>query len=168
MSQFQSQSIPQDKFLRMAVNLLHKSFVESARTDAKNAYREIADGKAVHLTTVRMEDGSTSRFNLRFDHSEYQGKLNYGAFRASLATLIGNLSQALQDQREINVFSGNEETNSMIFGVTAVTVEEETPNVMVLGTELGNRAGEVMLSLMYLDPSQFVEQTPGDPAGEIA
>ena len=165
MSQFQTQSIPQDKFLRMAVNLLHKTFVESARTDAKNAFREIADGRAAHLTTVRMEDGSTSRFNLRFDHSEYRGKLNYGAFRASLATLIGNISQALQDEREINVFNANADPNTMIFGVTAVTVEEDTPNVMVLGAELGNRAGESTLSLLYLDPSQFVEQTPEDATG---
>jgi hypothetical protein len=168
MPQFQTQSIPQDKFLRMAMNLLHKSFVESARTDAKNAYREIADGKAVHLTTVRMEDGSTSRFNLKFDHTEFRGKLNYGAFRASLATLIGNVSQALQDEREINVFNADEDPNTMIFGVTAVTLEEETPNVMVLGVELGNSAGEAMLSLMYLDPSQFVEQSAGDSAGETA
>jgi hypothetical protein len=112
-----------------------------------------------------MEDDSTSRFNLRFDHSEYRGKLNYGAFRASLATLIGNISQALQDEREINVFNANEDPNTMIFGVTAVTLEEDTPNVMVLGAELGNRAGESTLSLSYLDPSQFVEQTPEDATG---
>ena len=46
----------------------------------------------------------------------------------------------------------------MIFGVTAVTLEDDTPNVMVMGAELGGKPGEAMLSLMYLDPSQFMAQ----------
>ncbi|NCF18671.1 MAG: hypothetical protein GWP63_10540 [Haliea sp.] len=169
MSQYQTQSIPQEKFLLMAVNLLHKAFVEAPRTDAKNIYREISEGKAVHLTTVRMEDGSTSRFNLKLDHSEYRGKLNYGAFRASLATLIGNVTQALKDEREINVFNAQEDPGTMMFGITAVTLEDDTPNVMVLGAELGGGAGQAMLSLMYLDPSQFVDQAPesSGPPGTV-
>ena len=158
MSQYHSQSMPQEKFLLVAANLLHKAFVEASRTDAKNTYRQIAEGSPVHLTTVRMEDGSTSRFGLRLDHSEYRGKLNYGAFRASLAALIGNLGQALKDEREVNVFNAQDNPNTLMFGVTAVTLEDDTPNVMVMGAELGGKPGEAMLSLMYLDPSQFMAQ----------
>jgi hypothetical protein len=166
MSQFHNQSMPQEKFLTVAINLLHKAFVEASRTEAKNTYREIAEGKPVHLTTVRMEDGSTSRFALRLDHSEYRGKLNYGAFRASLAALIGNFGQALKDEREINVFNAQDNPGTLMFGVTAVTLEDDIPNVMVMGAELAGRPGEAMLSLMYLDPSQFMapdEARGGEP-----
>ena len=167
MPQYRSQSMPREKFLLMAVNLLHKAFVEAPRTDAKNNYREIAEGRPVHLTTVKMEDGSVSRFGLRLDHSEYRGKLNYGAFRASLSALINNIGQALKDEREINVFNAQDNPDTMLFGVTAVTLEDDTPNVMVLGAELGSRAGESVLNLMYLDPSQFMAQDSAD-AGETA
>lgn len=167
MSQYQSQSIPQEKFLMMSVNLLHRAFVDAPRTEAKNAYREISEGRAVHLTTVKMEDGSTSRFGLKLDHGEYRGKLNYGAFRTSLATLIGNLGQALQDEREVNVFNAQDNPDTLLFGVTAVTVDDDTPNVMVLGAELGGSTGETLLSLMFLDPTQFMAQE-SSAAGETA
>lgn len=158
MPQYQSQSIPREKFMLMAVNLLHKAFVEAARTDAKSTFREIAESRVVPLTTVRMEDDSTSRFKLALDYSEFKGKLNYGAFRASLATLINNITQALRDEREINVFNAQGDANTMIFGITAVTLEDDQPNVLVLGADLGSAVGEVMLRLMYLDPSQFTAQ----------
>ena len=114
-----------------------------------------------------MEDGSTSRFGIRLDQSEYRGKLNYGAFRASLATLINNIGQALKDQREVNVFNAQDNPDTLLFGVTSVTLEDDIPNVMVLGAELGSRTGESTLNLMYLDPSQFMAPEPAD-ASETA
>lgn len=169
MPQYQSQSIPREKFMLMAVNLLHKSFVEAARTDAKSTFRDISENRVAHLTTVRMEDESTSRFKLALDHSEFKGRLNYGAFRASLATLITNITQALRDEREVNVFNAQDDASTMIFGVTAVTLDDDEPNVMVLGADLGSTVGEVMLRLMYLDPSQFIAQdtVASAPSGEL-
>jgi hypothetical protein len=167
MPDYPSQSIPREKFLLIAANLLHRAFVDCTRTEAKNTYREIAEGRPVHLTTVRMEDGSTSRFGLRMDYSEYRGRLNYGAFRASLSALISNIGQALEDKREVNVFSAQDNPHTLLFGVTAVTLENDTPNVMVLGAELGGSRGEAMLNLMYLDPSQFMAPESTD-TGETA
>jgi hypothetical protein len=164
MAQLQTQSIPREKFLLMAINLLHKAFIESARTDAKNVYKDISAGKAIHLTTVKMEDDSTVRFNLSMDHSEFRGKLNYGAFRASLATLIANITEALREEKEFPVFNADESDGNMIFGITAVTVEEEKPNVMVLGADVGGQGAATMLRLMYLDPEQFAARETADPA----
>ena len=140
MAQLQTQAIPREKFLMLSVNLLHRAFIESARTDAKNMFRQVAGGHAVHLSTVEMED-----------------KLNYGAFRASLASLIANISQALRDKKEFSVFNAQQDADTMIFGITAVTVEQDTPNVMVLGADLDGQSGATTLRLMYLDPEQFAE-----------
>ena len=172
MAQFQTQSIPREKFLLVAVNLLHRAFIEAARTDAKNVYRTITDGRAIHLTTVQMEDKSTARFSVALDHSEFQGRLNYGAFRASLVNLIGQLTQALREEKELTVFEAGDGDNTMIFGVTAVTVEDGKPNVMVLGAEPGDPGGDTVLRLLYLDPGQFADQQavgavdPGQADGE--
>ncbi|MDE0952355.1 MAG: hypothetical protein OSA45_13875 [Halioglobus sp.] len=161
MARFQTESLPQEKFLLVAVNLLRKTFVDASRTEAKKVYQQISAGDIVHLTTVVLEDESTARFNVSLAHSEFQGKLNYSAFRSSLVTLIANISQALREERELRVFNAQNEGSAMIFGVTAVTKEGESANVMVLAADMGQQAGATTLQLMYLDPTQFSsQQTP--------
>ena len=156
MAQPTSQTIPRDQFLTMAANLLFKAFLEPTRTEAKKLFRQIADGAPVHLTNVQMEDKSTVRFELSLDHSELKGKLNYGAFRASVGTLIHNLGETLrQEDPDIPVFTANDNSEMRIFGVTAVTVEAEQPRVMVLAAHQGADRAAVELRLMYLDPAQF-------------
>jgi hypothetical protein len=155
MAATQNQSISQEQFLTLSVNLLNKAFLEATRTKAKNLYREISEGALVPLTRVQMEDGSLVRFDLRLDQSEFRGRLNYGSFRASLTTLIANLVEALRNKKSIKVFHAEHERQVMIFGVTAPTVEEGRANVMVLGADISEGQPSVMLQLMYLDPEQF-------------
>ncbi|MEQ8515529.1 MAG: hypothetical protein RIC38_07990 [Chromatocurvus sp.] len=155
MAATQTQSIPQDKFLTLSVNLLNKVFLEASRTDAKNLYREISEGAPVALTRVQMEDKSEVRFDLRLDHSEFRGRLNYGSFRASLTTLIANIVEALRDRKPVKVFHADHDRNIVIFGITAPTVEDNEANVMVLGADASEGQPSVMLQLMYLDPDQF-------------
>ncbi len=165
-AQSQTQEIPQDKFLTMSANLLHKAFVEAARTDSKNLYRQLSEGSRVALTQVQMEDKSTVRFDLSLDHTEYQGKLNYSAFRASVATLIANLADALQKEQEIPVFNAQDDTGVMMFGITAVTVDDDKPSVMVLGADPGGAQATIELRLLYIDPQQFaVSDDREDAAG---
>ena len=161
MTRFQTESLPQEKFLLVAVNLLNKAFVEATRTEAKKVYQQISGGEIVHLTTVHMADDSTARFNVSLAHSEFRGKLNYSAFRRSLGTLITNITQALRDERELKVFNAQNGGSAMIFGVTGVTREDDTANVMVMAADMGQREGATTLQLMYLDPTQFApQQTP--------
>jgi hypothetical protein len=155
MAQIQTQAIAQDKFLMLSVNLLHKALVEPTRTETKTLYKALSEGKAVPLATVQMEDKSNARFSLALEHSEFRGKLNYGAFRGSVTTLINNISQALTEEKELKVFNAQQEGGAMIFGVTALTVEDGEPNVMVLAAEPGTENELTKLQLMYLDPQQF-------------
>lgn len=155
MAQTQVHSMPQDKFLLVAVNLLHKAFVEATRTEAKALYQQIASGEVVKLTTVQLEDKSTVTFHLSLSHSEYQGRLNFGAFRASVAALAGNIARALQEGRELKVFAALNGGNAIIFGITAVTLEDGKPNVMVLAADSRATGEGTVLQLMYLDPTQF-------------
>lgn len=163
MAQHQTHTIPREKFLLMSVNLLYKVFHEASRTESKNVFREIAEGRAVHLTKVQMEDKSTVRFDLSLDHSEYRGKLNFGSFRNSLMVLIAQLSEALREEKNITVFSQEDDPNVMIFGATGVTWQDGEPSVLVLGADAGEGQPSVMLKLMYLDYSQF-----GEPRGAAA
>lgn len=156
MAATQSQSIPQDKFLTLSVNLLSKAFLEVSRTDAKNLFRELSEGARVALTRVEMEDKSQVRFDVRLDCSEFRGRLNYGSFRASLTTLIANIVQVLNEQKPVKVFHAEHEREVMMFGITAATVEDNQANVMVLGADASDGGPVIMLQLMYIDPDQFL------------
>lgn len=160
MASIHTQDMSREQFLTIAVNLLHRAFMQEKRTRAKRLFRDVAEGKRVALTNVEMEDKSTVRFDLSLDHSEYAGALNFAAFRNSLTVLLQNLANAVQEKREINTYGAEGNEGNMIFGVTGVTVERDTPAVMVLSAATGGRDAAVLLRLMYLDHQQF--QQPGE------
>ncbi len=155
----QPQSIPQEKFLLIAANLLHRTFVDTPRTTAKGVYRDLMSGRPVYLTTVQMEDKSTVPFHLALEHAEYCGKLSYGAFRSSVAVLINNIMQQLQEKKPVKVFTAAQNADNLVFGVTAVTVNDERPNVMMLGADVSGSNGAMLLRLSYFDPEQFRAET---------
>jgi hypothetical protein len=158
MSQSQNQTIPREQFLTMATNLLHRSLIETPRTNAKNLYRAMTKGDSVHITTVEMQDKSKVRFDVAFDHTEFKGSVNFSAFRTSLSLLVSNLVKTLTEKAEITVFSAENDPNVMIFGVTAVTQEQGETNIMVLGADSSEGQPSVLLRLMYIDYSQFSDQ----------
>ena len=153
----QSQSLSSHKFLLLAANLLHRALVDSTRADAKRLFRRIEEGERTALANVRMEDDSTAAFGLSLDHSEFRGRLNYGAFRASINTLLANIGQVVQQEKDVQVFNAQDGGESMIFGVPAVTVEQGETNVLMLSADTG-AGGGTELRLMYLDPQQFEQQ----------
>ena len=153
----QSQAIEQDRFLVLSANLLHKALVEPSRTASKRLFRELEKGEAVPLATVAMDDSGQARFSLALEHSEFRGRLNFGAFQASVKTLLGNIARTVEEKREVRVFSAQGDTGAMIFGVTGLTVEGDQPNVMVLAAAPSSDSAETALQLMYLDPAQFTQ-----------
>jgi hypothetical protein len=165
MPQSQIQSMPQDKFLLVAVNLLHKAIVEATRTEAKALYQQIASEKVVNLTKVKLVDSSIATFQLSLSHSEFQGRLNFGAFRASVTALIANIAQALREERELKVLNALNGGSAMIFGITAVTQESSQRNVMVLAIDSSEEDEATILQLMYLDPTQFAAGSAPAQAG---
>lgn len=159
----QLHSLPTEKFLTLSVNLLHRVFLEATRTEAKNLYRDISDGREVPLTRVRMEDGSEARFDVALDCSEYRGRLNFGAFRTGVGLLVANIAEALRADRPVRTFHAGDAADQVIFGISAVTVEGGEPSVLVLGADSRPTRASVLLQLQYLDASQF-ERPAAEPA----
>ena len=152
-----------DKFLTISANILHKALIDSSRTDAKAIFRDVQEGKVVPLTRVRMEDGSEVRFDLSLDHSEYRGNFNFGAFRHGLAVLIAHIAEAVNDPAKLTTFGNQQDPRSVLFGVTAVTVEDGVSSVLALGADSAARAAAVQLKLMYLPHQQFEDGQGPDP-----
>lgn len=157
-------SLPSDKFLTVAVNLLHKAFFDNTRTAAKGVFRELHEGRVVKLTNLQMEDKSTVRFDLGLDAAAYRGKLTFSAFRSSLGLLINNIAETIKSAQEVKTFTQEQNPDSRLFGITAVTVDGEQPSVLVLGADTSGPAPVVRLNLMYLDPDQFRDPAEEDVA----
>ncbi|TDG14153.1 hypothetical protein E2F43_11810 [Seongchinamella unica] len=167
MSRIETQSMPREQFLTIAVNLLHRAFMDAKRDDAKILFRELIEGRRAPLTNVQMEDKSTVRFDLSMDYSQYGGSLNFGAFRASLTALLANLVDAIKSGREITTFGAQGNPDNIIFGVTGVNVDRGVPSVLVLSTHADSREPVIQLRLMYLDYQQFLashQEEAGDKA----
>ena len=158
MSKYQQHTLSRDKFLTVANNVIYKSLLEAQRASAKNIYRAVSEGKRVALMTIRMDEESESRFDLTLDHSEFRGKLNFGAFRSSVQALVGSVSEVLQSEKKITTFTDGDSGN-VLFGVPGFTQQGEQFNALMLVVDVGV-AGTVLLRLQYMNPGQFV-QTEG-------
>jgi hypothetical protein len=149
------QGIPTEKFLLIAINLLHRHFVEAQRATAKRLFQEIRKARPVAITSVTMEDNSTIPFQLSLDCSEVTGQLNFSGFKAGLMELIRNISLALNEQRQVKVFSQEHNAESLLFGISGVTEQDGATRVLALGADVSVAGGPITLQLMYLDPAQL-------------
>jgi hypothetical protein len=155
MTEHQKHEFTPEKFLTIASNILHKSLLEAARTDAKNMYKALTEGKRVALVNVRMDDESELRFDVSLNSSEFSGKLNFGAFRASMQSLIGSISGHLEAEREITSFT-ERDTGEVLFGIPGLTQEENQLNAIMLAGDMST-VGVAHLKLQYMEPGQFLE-----------
>ncbi|MEM1141213.1 MAG: hypothetical protein AAGI88_01385 [Pseudomonadota bacterium] len=154
----QTTSLPTDKFLTVAINLLNKSFLEATRTDAKRLYRDLEAGKTVHLTRLQLEDKSQVRVDLTLDHREYQGSLRFATFRTGLTLLIAQIADTLRDKKSFRTYQNEHDAGSVMFGFTAVTTEDNRSSVLLLGADSQQGLPVIHLRLAYFDIRQFEQQ----------
>ena len=157
MAQSQTKAIDQEQFLLIAVNLLHRAFLDCSRADAKQRFRQLEEGSTLGLPTVELEDKTRARFAVGLDSSEFRGRLNFSAFRTSLESLIGNMAQQMQKEHQVSTYAAQDGRNSTIFGVTGPSMSRGVANVIVLAAEPVQDGDLMVLRLMYIDPTQFAE-----------
>lgn len=150
---YRTQSFAPEKLLTIAVNLLHRAFGESTRLSAKHRFQHLENGRTVYLATVRMEDGSELKVNLRLERSELLGKLNFGGFRQLVAQLIAACVHQLNSTQPLNTFS-DQDAKRWIYLIPALYQSEVALNMLVLGVNM-RQGGEVTIELMFVDPAQF-------------
>lgn len=163
MSSYKNYSMPPERLLVVAGNILAKCVLEAQRADAKRIFNDIQDGKRASLVNVRMDDETEVRFDLALDHSEFRGgRLNYRAFRNSLAGLVQGLGENLKREFEVPVFT-DKNSGTMLFAIPGYTEVEGHANVMMLSINL-REPGCVQVKLMYMDPDQFTLKQDGQDA----
>ncbi|WP_040482005.1 hypothetical protein [Luminiphilus syltensis] len=160
----QQASIDHKRFATLAVNLLHRGFIDINRTAAKRTFRELVASQRLMLTNLKLEDGGTVRIDLSLDQSVHRGKLNFSAFRDALLTLIGQLAEQVKADKALTTFTplndpakGGKQpnANSLVFGAGGAAVSGGITNLLMLGVEPSEGDAVITLQLMYVDPEQF-------------
>ncbi len=153
---YRNQTITLDKLLTISINLLHQAFGDTTRLLAKRRFQYLEGGKSVYLATVRMDDGSELKVNVKLDRTELQGKLNFSAFRQLLAQLVGACAQQLESEQPLNTFSDQDEKR-WVYLIPALYHSDAALNMLVAGVNM-RQPGELTIELMFVDPEQFRKQ----------
>ncbi len=147
----------------MAVNLINRHVLEAGRTEAKQLFRSLEDRRAVALTNLRAEGGAMVRVDLRLDPREFDGALNFSAFRDGVLALLSQLSNVIQSEAGLTTFRPimkegevrDADTPERLFAVGGFTVHEQRTNVLMLGVTPSSDSPVLCLQLVYVDPEQF-------------
>lgn len=149
-------SIPPRKLVSAILENLNIQFFADTRSDAKLLYQAIINNEQVPFMHMAVRSGGEVHCNLTLDCSCYLGKLNFGKFRQSLATMMLAMSNLLDTDQEPNILSS--EKGDMLFNIPGVFETDGNTNVLICG--LAQTApGRADISLMFLDPSQY-QTTP--------
>lgn len=153
-TEYQDHRIKPVQLLTAAANILHKSFIESSRVDAKRRFRELSEGRQIPLVELSLGDASTLQMQMRIDRRFHAGSFNFSGFRRMVGLLLyqigERLSQAQPDLALMNDDGGRE----LLFHIPAVEKQGDSLNILVLGVDL-KTPGTAVLQLLYMDPSQY-------------
>jgi len=158
MSNEQNVSMDPRKFATGAVNVLHAAFIGASRAQAKRHFARVQGGGVLDLGKLRLEDRSELQFRVALDHSHYQGRLSFSAFRQALSSLLGRLVERIRFAKNMNIYT-SQETGAVLFNVPAILTSDGKTNVFVLGLDKPE-PGAVTLRLQFLDPEQFRQREP--------
>lgn len=159
-----------EQFATICANVLHQMLIDVPRTVGKRLFRELEAGKRVALTQLQMEDGGSVRLDLKLDHSEFRGNLNFSVFRDSLVALLARLAEILRDENQslsamrLLDESGVANSERRLYSVPGVVASAGVVNVLMLGASPAAGEPVVLMELMYIDPEQFAQSESASSA----
>ncbi len=156
MSRFIQHSLTPERLLSVANNILYKVFLQSTRLDSKRLYSGLLEGRTAKLLTMALDDKTQVKVTLKMFADDYQGKLNYSAFKKHLALLLVNINQRLKSNSpdKVNMRSDSQAKNHL-FNIPAMTRDGTQVNILMLGMST-QTPGKLVFTLNYLDPEKQV------------
>ncbi|CAA0107950.1 hypothetical protein [Zhongshania aliphaticivorans] len=139
--------------LAIAVNLFKTCLLDVGRTEAKRYFKELEAGRELYLTEMAMPDKSKLRVRLQLMPQEFNGHLNFSAFKLQVQMLCAEIAKVIKAEAEPIVMS-DDSGRQLMFNIPAISHIDGDFNALVLGADL-RRAGELVLQLMFIDPEQY-------------
>lgn len=158
---YQDHRVKPAQLLTAGANVLHRAFIDSTRGDAKRRFRELYDGRRIHLLELSMDDDSVLQMHLEMDKRFCQGALNFSGFKRLLGLLLYRIGDRLQQTEPDLGLMNDEEGRRLLFHIPAVEKVGESLNILVLGVDL-TTPGTALLQLMFMDPGQYRRKSEGE------
>ena len=155
-------TLTDEQFATVCANLLHQCLIAPSRTVVKRVFRDLQAGIKVSLTKLRMEDDSLLRVDLTLDSTAFIGILNFSTFRGVVQELLIQFREHLTSEKPLTTFraldeAGNATTERRLYGVFAQSVQGGSLNILMLGVDPHLSEPQVLLELMFVDPSQMTQ-----------
>ena len=131
---------------------LNTQFFADNRADAKRLYLAINDGQQVPFMHIAFPNGGEITCDLALDHSQHLGKLSFGKFRKSLATMMQAMAIRIEEKQDFNILHSQE--GDMLFNIPGIIKSEGNVNVLISGLRQ-TAPGRATIRLLFLDPSQY-------------
>ena len=146
----------QPKALLTAINEnLNRYFYADSRDSAKQLFKVLSDGQSTPFMKIDMGDSGEVYCELKLDTSLHIGKLNFSKFRKGLAAMMLGVHTRREADDSLNVMTA--QNGDTMFNIPGVyQAEDEETNILVCGMNQTG-PGLACISLMYLDPTQYVE-----------
>lgn len=134
-------------------NLNLQFFVEP-RDIAKALFNDLVDGKRAPFMNFQVGKKGDIRCDLELDTSEHIGKLNYGKFRKSVALMMMNIKQRIENKEDLSPLTN--ETGEMLFNIPSLLESDGDINILVCSfRQLA--PGLACVRLMYLEPTFYAQ-----------
>jgi len=154
------QDLDSKQLLTAFANALHKAFIESSRDEAKGYFKTLSKGDAIPLLQLNFEDGEYLKSDLVLNHSEFRGNLNYSAFIQSLAALLHEVVNLVEDEKDIATLT-SEDGLETLFKITGLSEKDGEMNVLMMSFRQVS-PGVMQTTLMYMNPEQLRKETAED------
>ena len=151
-----------EDFLAALNRNLDLHFFLSDRTQAKQKFSQLKNGEKLPIMKLGFSDQSELECSLVLDHSEYVGKVNFGAFRKHLAMMMHGIKTRLESDAELNVM--RDASGQVLFNIPGIVRDEKSTNVLVCGLAQ-TTASEANINLMFLNPDAY-DQALKDSAAD--
>jgi|GEM_PF-905275 len=150
--------------LTAMINLLHRTIVDSNRTQAKKIFASLSDKRVVGLVRLKMESGNTLDTELSLNADEFIGELKFGVFRNALSAWMANAIDVCKRDEELPVMF-NDQRNETLFNIPGAVVSDGQLNVMFMSI-FQPAPGRLRMNLMFVDPSQFERKDATEATAE--
>lgn len=149
-----------DQLGRLAVNLLHKAFIDATRTVSKRLFRQLESGEEVAVTHLELDDKQSVQLLMKLDATEHRGDLNFSAFRDSVVALLTELVTTLQEEGALRTLQATDTDSqgaqSHLLAAMGPTQHGSDINVLMASLTPSLIKPAVTVSLLYMDPNQFI------------
>lgn len=133
---------------------LNQRFFVDPRDAAKTLYNAINNGERLPLMKFDLGESGEMICDLELEKSELVGKLNFGKFRRTLASMLHGIHQRLEAKESLSPLTS--ETGELLFNIPGILNIDDEINIMVCGFR-PLAAGLYSVRLMYLDPKAYTD-----------